>query len=236
MLKITSITTLLLVLNSTALFAATTETETKNKEAINKTEKSKTLNKYERVVLDESMLNREDKSYSINATLFGSSFGASTTSLEIGKHLKTNTILSIQFSSLSNENLEDLDENDKEYHFNEARERDGYGKYVSVGIKQFTSNSFYYKPEIYARSQELVHDKKVLIGDKYYHDTEEKGTIEDVGISFKIGNQWQWENFTLGCDWIGLTRTLAMTKKTGKVYSNNKNSATAMNFYIGYSF
>jgi hypothetical protein len=39
-------------------------------------------------------------------------------------------------------------------------------------------------------------------------------------VSLNIGNQWQFKNFTLGCDWVGVT--LPLSKK----YSNESVATT----------
>jgi hypothetical protein len=69
---------------------------------------------------------------------------------------------------------------------------------------------------------------------------------------FAIGNQWQFENFLIGCDWIGLNVPVSESISKDKVVSNYSYDITSHNsdrdrlfknttgsllsFYIGASF
>ena len=77
----------------------------------------------------------------------------------------------------------------------------------------------------------------------------------DIGATFAIGNAWQWENFQIGCDWIGVHLPAIYLQKK---YSNEnvdltsadsverrrnyfRNTATMLNvqglrFYLGAAF
>ena len=39
---------------------------------------------------------------------------------------------------------------------------------------------------------------------------------EDVGTGFRVGNEWQWENFTMGCDWVGVSQPIYSNVKEDK--------------------
>lgn len=71
--------------------------------------------------------------------------------------------------------------------------------------------------------------------------------------TFAIGNQWYWDNFTLGCSWIGTIQNLSSTvfnesftgSGTASDISSFKNyrderlrapMAQVLRFYIGYTF
>ncbi|MBT4793049.1 MAG: hypothetical protein HON90_15860 [Halobacteriovoraceae bacterium] len=215
---------------SPSLLAATTEVTPDEK--INRLETIKVPGHYVRFVINESEVNREGKRFTLNTSLFGSSFSASSSAIELGYHLNTNTILSAQYTKLVS--------NSSGWNDNEAEKdiwlRDGRGHAISIGAKQFVSNSFYFKPEIYSRSQEKVHSfTRSYYGDDRYISNIKDGYIEDVGVSFKIGNQWQWDNFTLGCDWIGITKSVSAIKQTGKIDQEDINSFSVLNFYLGYT-
>ncbi len=81
---------------------------------------------------------------------------------------------------------------------------------------------------------------------------QESFTEESLGAGLVIGKQWQWNNFTLGCDWIGLSLPFASTVKSETVagsesfYRDKLDSvqqkylrsgfAQALRFYVGYTF
>tara|TARA_B110001454_G_scaffold213372_1_gene231443 strand:- start:26098 stop:26808 length:711 start_codon:yes stop_codon:yes gene_type:complete len=79
---------------------------------------------------------------------------------------------------------------------------------VGAHFKHYVGNSFYYRVGADYSSVDYKYD----LSGSYYGDTSSsyfKGTA--IIGSFVIGNQWQWENFTLGCDWIGLASPLTYT-------------------------
>ena len=123
----------------------------------------------------------------------------------------------------------DLDDNDVYDDF----EQEG-GTVYSMDVKIFTGNSFYVKPGIYYRKQTDVLSW-IYNSSADNWAANEKAEIEDIGINFRIGNQWQWDNFTLGCDWIGLSRTVSKLSETGNT-EDLEVSGAALNFYLGLSF
>ncbi len=74
-------------------------------------------------------------------------------------------------------------------------------KILSVKAKYFFANSFYVDAglgmEIWNTSYRVVNDGSGADSQKLTAD------LSNVGVEFHIGNQWQWDGFTLGCDWIG---------------------------------
>jgi len=208
---------------------ATTELTTQNQ-----IEKTENLEKYKRVVVDESMANREGKKYTVNATLLGMSFGSPETAIEAGIHTKPDTVISLAFHDLKGITLSDQDSKD-EYVF----DGDGRGKAITLSLKKFTSNSFYIKPALYHRTQTTIKS-----GIKAYNSSTDSWVVEsrntadytDVGLSFAIGNQWQWENFTLGCNWVGISKSLTTLDKNGYLPQSDLDSASALNFYMGATF
>lgn len=233
-MKKTPLLVLATLMSFPAAFGAS-KAKTTGEETVNKTEATKEIRAYERIVTDESMKNRMDKKYTINGTILGVAYGASTSAVEVGYHLKPNLIASLQYTTLNSASADEDWGNDAD---DDVWKRDGVGHVISAGIKKFESNSFYYKPEIYARSQENVNSTTTgyssSTGD--YLISKDTNKIEDIGVSFRIGNQWQWDNFTLGCDWIGITRSMTTTKKSGNIKSHDKNTASLLNFYLGASF
>lgn len=122
---------------------------------------------------------------------------------------------------------------------------------IGAHFKQFLGNSFYVRGGIdYSQvDYELNYDWA-------------GGTSEDHRSSFSgesfigsvvIGNQWQWQNLTLGADWIGLTSVLSSKIKSESLTGNpnendkkrfqeykedylNDGGTVALRFYVGASF
>jgi hypothetical protein len=73
----------------------------------------------------------------------------------------------------------------------------------SVLYKRFLGNSFYFRAGPGYREIELQYDNwlnSTFLKSNGYKDV---GVSRSLVADVAIGNQWQWENFTLGCDWIG---------------------------------
>ena len=190
---------------------------------------------YERVVVYESMANREGKEYTANITLTGAKFSTAGTSVEFGKHLDLNTVVSLQYTRFSPYQVEEEDE------YDEYMNKDGEGEAINLNLKKFNGNSFYIKPGVYYRTQ-----KKINVTDESYSSALDKWIVtdyeatefRDIGVEFSIGNQWQWENFTLGTDWVGITKSVNILEQDGnkKLNPNDISEFNILNFYLGYTF
>ncbi len=136
--------------------------------------------------------------------------------LSLGYHINSNQIVLLELrssalkgrlltsSSLSNVLEEDWSEN-----------YTGSSQDIGVHLKQFTSNSFYFRLGIdYHTANIRIYESDFV----KYRDLDGEARIKGNAIngSFAIGNQWQWANFTLGVDWIGFALPL-----TSKVSTNN---------------
>lgn len=63
--------------------------------------------------------------------------------------------------------------------------------------------------------------------------------FKDFGLGLRLGNEWQWQNFTMGCDWFGLNHSLIKVKNTfpnTRFGIDQELTAAFLNFYLGYSF
>lgn len=74
------------------------------------------------------------------------------------------------------------------------------GKSFGVHYKRFSGNSFYWRAGLDYRT---INYKHTYDKTPYYEHSEFDG--QSLAGNFQIGNQWQWENFTLGCDWVGVS-------------------------------
>lgn len=85
---------------------------------------------------------------------------------------------------------------------------------VSVGEilhSLFFGNSFYLSTGV--RHQNISvsdSDRSIFLEDDYY-TWEAEGTRTSALLA--IGNQWQWENYTMGVDWIGFGLPFASNAK-----------------------
>lgn len=119
---------------------------------------------------------------------------------------------------------------------------------VGVNYKHFYGNSFYTKLGVDYRSISIS-DINLL----YYEQTGDVGTAETLVGNAAIGNQWQWQNFTIGCDWIGVNPPLVVLSTKYQASSdlsqsdrddmdrswNNVAKVTSwqfLRFYLGASF
>ncbi len=101
---------------------------------------------------------------------------------------------------------------------------------VKVGYKKFSGNSFFYQPSVYFR--------------KASHITTVHYKYEDMGLGLRIGNEWQWENFTLGIDWLGINHHIVKLDESvfpaGNVPSSidvdKKFTFDFVGLYVGYTF
>lgn len=85
---------------------------------------------------------------------------------------------------------------------------------IGVHAKNFAGNSFYYRFGVDYRDIEYQYTDNFLTTTRRTFDS------QSWAVSFNIGNQWQFKNFTLGCDWVGVT--LPLSKK----YSNESVTTT----------
>jgi len=89
---------------------------------------------------------------------------------------------------------------------------------AGVHLKHFTGNSFYLRTGIDYRTVDYKYNYNSIFGSDYYVKRSFKGN--SLAAALAIGNQWQWGNFTLGCDWIGLSAPVASTVYDEKLEGN----------------
>lgn len=99
---------------------------------------------------------------------------------------------------------------------------------ISIGNRHFFGNSFNLLSSIYWKQ----HSKFDRANGHTY-------LFKDYGAGISIGNEWQWKNFTMGCDWFGLNHSLVKIKNTFPTTSfglDQELTASLLKFYLGYSF
>jgi len=119
---------------------------------------------------------------------------------------------------------------------------DGRGKVWSIGghAKYFVGNSFYWRGGIDSVSTSYRCSNRAtwfsFCGDDF--------DAQSAVISISIGNQWQWENFTLGTDWIGFGTSFPLSSAAtgaegGAVpdhYGKVGSAGSLLRFYLGFAF
>lgn len=99
---------------------------------------------------------------------------------------------------------------------------------ISLGDRYFIGNSFNVLGSIYWKQHS-----------KFDRSTNRTYVFKDFGAGLSIGNEWQWENFTMGCDWFGLNHSLVKISNTFPATNYFLDQELTMNFlkfYLGYSF
>lgn len=183
-----------------------------------------------------SEANRADKNYSLTYMVLGfgpsRSVGAGGT---FGIHLTPNTKIDFEFTagravvlSLFGSNY-DISTTSKGVH-----------------LKTFMGNSFYVR--IGADYRDV---KYKYTSPSWSSNTTEKFEGDSITVTGLIGNQWQWDNFTLGCDWIGYALPVTSKVKSESVegatsyrdvfkddqdFFLKQPAAIALRFYLGASF
>lgn len=186
-----------------------------------------------------SQKNREGKKFGVNVTPMGLTHNALSSSIEGNYFFRKDTIFSLQYTDMQS-GLGTIDE--EKYSADELNvwKRNGKGMSISGGVKQFFGNSFYAKGEVYYRNQDHINKtgSKIKPGtiNEWVVTYKETGRIEDIGFSFKVGNQWQWDNLTVGCDWFGLNRNFNTISKRGSLEEEDINTINLLNLYVGASF
>jgi hypothetical protein len=169
-----------------------------------------------------SAVNRRDKEFILVASPFGvGPSGMPEAGVSIGRYLTPSTIAQLELGTGNN------NDNNDSWGFSNSS-RNVTTNSASVNVKHFVSNSFYVKGGLDHRSVDYEYNYGntfLGLGNPNGPRSSYSFNGDSWSTSFAIGNQWQWENFTLGCDWIGVTLPLAYTIRDEKM-NDNLNSDT----------
>lgn len=166
---------------------------------------------------------RENKKVQIALGMIGHEYvGFSALTAHVGFFLDSENILFARYSNLNGRGFDNSDS---------AKLRA-----VTVGLRHFVGSSFNLTPSIYYK-------RTVEDGDfSLFTSQRTRKVYEDMGIGFRIGNEWQWDSFMIGCDWFGINRTIKEyhNEKTNDswddISSDGKYSFIITSFYVGFSF
>lgn len=119
---------------------------------------------------------------------------------------------------------------------------------LSLGYKKFLGNSFYIHTGL---SHYVMSFSRTYGGDAFKTPITSQGSfqVNNLDAYFGLGNQWQWDSFTLGCDWLRIDRAISSnisnesyTSTTIQNEINNKKNyysdlpSVTASFYLGWSF
>lgn len=179
---------------------------------------------------------REDKKYFVTLAPLGLEFETRSASIDAGIYLDSNSTLSLQYTQLLVASSTTLigDSDDRSDESQELWDDAGKGFALSINYKKFVTRTFYLRPSIYYRSQKIVISTSESFGSLV---DSEAGSIHDSGLSFRIGNQWQWSKLTIGCDWVGVSQLLVTFDRSGNLEDDNiSTNLSLLNAYVGMSF
>ena len=162
-----------------------------------------TVVKRNSVIEDSSAYNRMNKDVTISYQLVGFAVGGiPSNGLNVGYFLNRNAILQLEYT-------------DGKLSFTDF---DIKARTIGANAKYFFGNSFYGKGGVAYRSVGVYNLECIKC--KSGTNRIDLGSADSVAAEISIGNQWQWDNFTLGCDWLG-----AMVPVTTTKVANNASAA-----------
>ncbi len=162
--------------------------------------------------------NREGKRLYLGFSI-GRALGLGASSGEINYYHNSNFVSFFRFGAVQSE--EHLD--------------DGFtgAKFLKLGVKKYTGNSFYYTIGVFHRQL----DTRVFKWDNSQNYTIHESMFRDLGVSTSIGNHWHWKNFSLNIDYIGINRTLVEIDEMTKPFKRvTKLTFSILNLGLGYAF
>ena len=109
---------------------------------------------------------------------------------------------------------------------------------VGVSLKHFFGNSFYGTGSL--NYQHFTDTRTAFLSGIFGSNPANYSfTGDSVRAGVSIGNQWQWSNFTLGCDWVGVSVPLTTNFSAENVSesdpsdtSQHQNRASAEKAYV----
>ncbi|NRA67757.1 MAG: hypothetical protein HRU19_24965 [Pseudobacteriovorax sp.] len=167
-------------------------------------------------------------------------------SLSYSLFTDSNTMIRFSYTDLDSEINEEAGENeDGDTLIFTGIKTKVEGSAFSAGYKKFTSNSFYYE----AGADYAQVDGKFVIDGFFDTQSSDLGSYQKLSAYFQIGNQWQWESFTLGTSWVGIL--IPIVKNTDfedgvedstlnsveKFVDNSQDvQISVLRFYLGWAF
>ncbi len=120
---------------------------------------------------------------------------------------------------------------------------------ITARAKWFLGNSFYINTG--AGVRDISFDSSYSMLGLASESKSIRASTSAIGLDVGLGNQWQWDTFTMGCDWIGYFQPVSVSNRDGDSTGlsqsdlNSFKSSTSMGeeshlsllrFYLGASF
>jgi hypothetical protein len=147
-----------------------------------------------KIVRNSSEFNRMDKSFS--ALFMPIGYGPNATlsnGILLDLNLDRNSLLEFEY-------IKGIDLN---FHFYSTINTSVVANSFGLHYKQFIRNSLYLRGGADYRSVDYEYTSRDFLNNSILSRRSFKGN--SVTATFLIGNQWQMKNFTIGCDWIGVS-------------------------------
>mgnify|MGYP003330664447 CR=1 FL=1 len=204
-----------------------------------KDKESKKSNDHEEMLSQDHRPNQRN---SIQFGLFGTRGGATEQGLRYEYFLGPNRQISASYLTFSGEIDETEEINLSGATFKIISKVKGHG--VSFGYKEFFGNSVYFRGELdHVTMSADIAFKAEFQSTSSTEDIASVGEFRKASMGVAVGNQWTWENFTLGCDWFGFSIPLWKDSDIKSDFSDLKftalgeeNTFVALRFYLGYSW
>ena len=214
----------LIVCNAFSEEGITTTQDSEKTEMSKESSKAQTQSSREE---NTSLNNRQNKKYQLSVGV-GNEYSFAAFTLTAGYFIDPSQVITLRYSRIT----QDIE---SEAVSNELHKIRAY----TLGYRKFLGNSFNIQPTMYYRksSTDYVNEGAVKsVGTPNL-------TYDDFGVGFKIGNEWQWKNFVLGIDWIGLNKTIYKinSQKTWQgapqaTHFKEETTFTLVSLYLGASF
>ena len=157
----------------------------------------------EQVYQGSSAFHRIDKKFQVTYQPLGAtSNNAGETGLSFGYFIDRDSMILVNATSGQNKISSRTESSDGARSSSEERFS---SQSLGVSYKRFFANSFYARSGL---DQRRTNADYSYSGFLFLPAESASFTVNTTSLSLAIGNQWQWENFTLGCDWFGLSQPL----------------------------
>lgn len=173
---------------------------------------------------DQSQLsaeNRKELKYQTTLSFIGADYSGfrSNFTLGVGYFIDDNDLINLRYTFQNSSGAEQSRSS------NDFPEKT---RAIALGDRHFFGNSFNTLGSLYWKD----HSKFDRANGRTYY-------FKDYGLGIRLGNEWQWKNFTMGCDWFGLNHSLVKVADSFPATSfglDRELTFSFLNFYLGYSF
>ena len=140
-------------------------------------------------------------------------YGTDDNSIYFGRYLRANDIIALEIITGG------YNHERHAFNYTQSKVRD-----ISalVTYRQFTGNSFYWKAGFGYSSYEAFWLFAYANSVNVRNESGYQFTASSLIGALNIGNEWQWERFTIGCDWVGIKWRLASQFENEKLYGIRK--------------